>query len=45
MVKLELDGEPRKFVAANGERLGDMGEKTIPFKIRQGSRRNIKLAE
>ena len=31
-VKLERKTTPKKFVAANGERIKDLGEKTIPFK-------------
>ena len=35
-VKLDRTSTAKKFVAANGERVKDLGEKTIPFKSVQG---------
>ena len=35
-VKLERKTTPKKFVAANGEQIKDLGEKTIPFKTKEG---------
>ena len=34
-VKLERKTSPKKFVAANGEQIKDLGEKSIPNKTRQ----------
>ena len=34
-VKLDRTSTAKKFVAANGERIKDLGEKTIPFKFVQ----------
>ena len=39
---LKHNGEPKSFVAANGERIRDLGEKTLLFKTSAGNRRNIK---
>ena len=38
-VKLERKTTPKKFVAANGEQIKDLGEKTIPFKTNEGIQR------
>ena len=40
-VKLERKKSPKKFVAANGEQIKDLGEKNIPFKTNEGIRRCI----
>ena len=40
-VKLERKTTPKKFVAANGEQINDLGEKTIPFKTNEGVQRCI----
>ena len=40
-VKLERKTSPKKFVAANGERIKDLGEKSIPFKTNEGVQRCI----
>ena len=39
-VKLERKTSPKKFVAANGEQIKDLGEKSIPFKTNEGVQRN-----
>ena len=38
-VKLERKTSPNKFVAANGEQIKDLGEKSIPFKTNEGVQR------
>ena len=38
-VKLERRTTPKKFVAANGEQIKDLGVKTIPFKTNEGIQR------
>ena len=40
-VKLERKTSPKKFVAANGERIKDLGEKNFPFKTNEGNQRCI----
>ena len=40
-VKLERKTSPKKFVAANGEQIKDLGEKNIPFKTNEGIQRCI----
>ena len=40
-LKLERKTTPKKFVAANGEQINDLGEKTIPFKTNEGVQRCI----
>ena len=40
-VKLERKTSPKKFVAANGEQIKDLGEKNIPFKTNEGIPRCI----
>ena len=35
-VKLDRTTATKKFVAANGEQIQDLGEKTIPFKSVEG---------
>ena len=40
-VKLERKTSPKKFVAANGEQIKDLGEKSIPFKTNEGIQRCI----
>ena len=40
-VKLERKTSPKKFVAANGEQIKDLGEKSIPFKTNEGVQRCI----
>ena len=40
-VKLERRTSPKKFVAANGEQIKDLGEKKIPFKTNKGIQRCI----
>ena len=40
-VKLERRTSPKKFVAANGEQIKDLGEKNIPFKTNEGIQRCI----
>ena len=35
-VRLEHTGVPKKIVAANGERISDVGEKTTPCKTSEG---------
>ena len=40
-VKLERKASPKKFVAANGEQIRDLGEKRVPFKTREGTQRSI----
>ena len=41
LVKLERRTSPKKFVAANGEQIKDLGEKNIPFKTNEGIQRCI----
>ena len=36
-VKLERNSAPKKFAAANGEQIRDMGGRTILFKTNEGS--------
>ena len=38
-VKLERQTSPKKFVAANGEQIKELGEKSIPFKTNEGVQR------
>ena len=38
-VKLERKTSPKKFVAANGEQIKDLGEKSIPFNTNEGVQR------
>ena len=38
-VKLERKTSPKKFVAANGEKIKDWGGKNIPFKTNWGIQR------
>ena len=38
---LDHQTAPIKFVAANGEQIRDMGEKTVPFKAHDGNHRRI----
>ena len=38
-VELERKTSPKKFVAANGEQIKDLGEKSIPFKTNEGVQR------
>ena len=38
-VKLERKASPKKFVAANGEQIRDLGEKNMPFKTNEGIQR------
>ena len=40
-VKLERKISPKRFVAANGEQIRDVGEKTIPIKTNEGIQRCI----
>ena len=40
-VKLERKTSPKKFVAANGEQIKDVGERRIPFKTNEGVQRCI----
>ena len=40
-VKIERKTPPKKFVAANGEQIKDLGAKRIPFKINEGVQRCI----
>ena len=40
-VKLERKTSPKKFVAANGEQIRDLGEKNIPFKKNEEMQRCI----
>ena len=40
-VKLKRKTSPKKFVAANGEQIKDLGEKKIPFKTNEGIQRCI----
>ena len=42
-VKLERKTPSKKFVAANGEQIKNLGEKSIPFKTNEGVQRCIKL--
>ena len=42
-VKLERKTSPKKFVAANGEQIRDLGEKKIPFKTNEGIQKCITL--
>ena len=42
-VKLDRTSTTKKFVAANGEKIKDLGEKTIPFKSVEGLHRSIQL--
>ena len=35
-VKLKRKTSPKKFVAANGEQIKDLGDKNIPFKTHEG---------
>ena len=44
-VKLDRMSTTKKFVAAHGERIKDLVEKTIPFKSREGVHRCIKIQE
>ena len=37
--KIERKPSPKKFVAANGEQIKDVGEKNIPFKTNEGVQR------
>ena len=41
-VQLERKTSPKKFVAAHGEQIKDLGEKNIPFKTNKGIHRCIK---
>ena len=38
-VKIERKTAPKKFVAATGEQIRDLGERTIPFKTNEGVQR------
>ena len=38
-VRLERKTSPKKFVATNGEKIRDLGEKNIPFKTNEGIQR------
>ena len=40
-VKLERRTSPKKFVAANGDQIKDLGEKSIPFKTKERIQRCI----
>ena len=40
-VKIERKTPPKKFVAANGEQIKDLGAKRIPFKTNEGVQRCI----
>ena len=40
-VKLERRTSPKKFVAANGDQIKDLGEKSIPLKTKEGIQRCI----
>ena len=40
-VKIERKTPPKKFVAANGKQIKDMGAKRIPFKTNEGVQRCI----
>ena len=40
-LKLERKTSPKKFVAANGEQIRDLGEKKVPFKTNEGIQRCI----
>ena len=40
-VRLERKTSPKKFVAANGEQIKDLGEKNIPFRTDEGVQRCI----
>ena len=40
-VKLERKTQPKKFVAANGDQMRDLGEKNIPFRTNEGVQRCI----
>ena len=40
-VKRERKTSPKKFVAANGEQIKDLGEKSIPFETNEGVQRCI----
>ena len=40
-VKLDRKTSPKKFVAANGEQINDLGEKIIPFMTNEGVQRCI----
>ena len=40
-VKLERKTQPKKFVAANGDQIRDLGEKNIPFRTNEGVQRCI----
>ena len=42
-VKLDRTSTTKKFVAADGEKIKDLGEKTIPFKCVEGVHRRIKF--
>ena len=44
-VKIERKTSPKKFVAANGEQIKDLGEKSIPFKTNEGIQRCITFQE
>ena len=41
LLKLERKSAPKKFVASNGEQIGDLGKKTIPFKTNEDIHRCI----
>ena len=42
-LKLDCTSAGKKFVAGNGEKIEDLGEKTIPFKTAEGVHRCIKF--
>ena len=44
-VKLERKTSPKKSVAANGDQIKDLGEKSIPFKTNEGIQRCITFRE
>ena len=44
-VKLDRTSTTKKFVAANGEKIKDVGEKIIPFKSFEGLHRCTKFSE
>ena len=44
-LKMDCTSARKKFVAANGDRIEDMGEKTIPFKAAEGVHRVHKIQE
>ena len=43
-VNLERETAPKKFVAANGEQVKDLGEETIPFKTNLTSIQKVCLS-